>query len=143
MDGAKTSYSRLLSVLYQHKTSDKTTDQSVLEAYKKQFDEAINDDLNIPLALGVVWTMVKEPKSKDIYKLALEFDKVLGLSLDKAAPAEEEQDIPEDIKELAEKRYQAKKQKDFATADALRAKISEQGYAVLDSKDGYKIVKNN
>ena len=68
---------------------------------------------------------------------------MLGLSLDKAAPAEEEQDIPEDIKELAEKRYQAKKQKDFATADALRAKISEQGYAVLDSKDGYKIVKNN
>ena len=88
--------------------------------------------------------MVKEPKSKDIYKLALEFDKVLGLSLDKAAPAEEEeQDIPDEVKQIAEKRYQAKKQKDFATADALRAKISEMGYAVLDSKDGYKLTKNN
>lgn len=143
MDGAKTSYSRLLNALYQHKVSSVATDAAKLGEYKKQFDEAVNDDLNIPLALGVVWTMVKEPKSKDIYALALEFDKVLGLSLDNAQPSEEAQeDIPEEIKKLAEERFEAKKRKDFAVADALRAKLSESGYSVLDSKDGYKIVKN-
>ena len=134
---------RLLNALYQHKVSSVATDAAKLAEYKKQFDEAVNDDLNIPLALGVVWTMVKEPKSKDIYALALEFDKVLGLSLDNAQPSEEAQeDIPEEIKKLAEERFEAKKRKDFAVADALRAKLYESGYSVLDSKDGYKIVKN-
>ena len=141
MDGAKTSYARLLNTLYAHKISVNFTDPQILAEYKKQFDEAINDDLNIPLALGVVWTMVKEPKSKDIYALAIEFDKVLGLSLDKAQPAQEEQaDIPADIQKLAEERFDAKKRKDFATADELRAKLTELGYSVLDSKDGFKIV---
>ena len=65
----------------------------------------------------------------------------MGLSLDKAQPAQEEQtDIPEDIQKLAEERFEAKKRKDFAQADALRAKLTELGYSVLDSKDGFKIV---
>ena len=141
MDGAKTSYARLLNTLYAHKISSNSTDPQLLAQYKKQFDEAINDDLNIPLALGVVWTMVKELKSKDIYALAIEFDKVLGLSLDKAQPTEEEQaDIPEEIQKLAEERFEAKKRKDFATADALRAKIAQLGYSVLDSKEGFKLI---
>ncbi|MDE6885151.1 MAG: cysteine--tRNA ligase [Clostridia bacterium] len=143
MDGAKTSYARLLNVLYSHKISPAPTDRSILDEYKKAFDEAINDDLNIPLALGVLWTMVKAPKSKDIYALALQFDKVLGLSLDKAQPAEEEKiDVPQEIQDIAKQRFEAKKNRDFATADALRSKLSELGYSVLDSKDGYKIVKN-
>ena len=143
MDGAKTSYARLLNVLYSHKISPAPTDKSILDEYKKAFDEAINDDLNIPLALGVLWTMVKAPKSKDIYALALQFDKVLGLSLDKAQPAEEEKiDVPQEIQDIAKQRFEAKKNRDFATADALRSKLSELGYSVLDSKDGYKIVKN-
>ena len=141
LNGAKTSYARLLNTLYAHKISSNSTDPQLLAQYKKQFDEAINDDLNIPLALGVVWTMVKEPKSKDIYALAIEFDKVLGLSLDKAQPTEEEQaDIPEEIQKLAEERFEAKKRKDFATADALRAKIAQLGYSVLDSKEGFKLI---
>ena len=138
-----TGHARLLNTLYQHKTGAAVTAPEKLAEYKKQFDEAINDDLNIPLALGVVWTMVKEPKSKDIYALALEFDKVLGLSLDKAQPSEETQeDIPEDIKRIAQERYEAKKRKDFAQADALRNQLTQLGYSVLDSKDGYRIVKN-
>ena len=51
--------------------------------------------------------------------------------------------IPEDVKELAEKRYAAKKEKNWAVADALRAQISELGYVVKDSKDGYTIEKAN
>lgn len=144
MDGAKTSYARLLNVLYQHKVGQNAADENKLAEYKRQFDEAINDDLNIPLALGVVWTMIKEPKSKAVYDLALEFDKVLGLSLDKAKPSEtQEEQIPEDIRAIAEERYQAKKNRDFAKADELRNKLSELGYTVADSKDGYTVTSKN
>ena len=80
MDGAKTSYARLLNVLYQHKVGQNAADENKLAEYKRQFDEAINDDLNIPLALGVVWTMINDPKRKAVSDLALEFDKVVGLS---------------------------------------------------------------
>ena len=144
MDGAKTSYARLLSALYQHKVGQNTIAEDKLAEYKRQFDEAINDDLNIPLALGVVWTMIKEPKSKAIYDLALQFDKVLGLSLDTAQPAKEEQEqIPEDVRKIADERYEAKKRKDFALADELRVKLSDMGYTVTDTKDGYNISSKN
>lgn len=144
MDGAKTSYARLLNSLYQHKVGKNTIEQEKLAEYKKQFDEAVNDDLNIPLALGVVWTMIKEPKSKAIYDLALQFDKVLGLDFDKAQPSKDEQEqVPEEIRKIAEERYEAKKRKDFALADELRGKLSDLGYTVMDTKDGYTISSKN
>lgn len=143
MDGAKVSYARLLGVLYQHKTSDATTDKEVIENYKKQFVDAINDDLNVPLALGILWKAVKEPKSKDIYALALDFDKVLGLSLDKAKPEEQPKiDAPQEVVDLAEQRKQAKKDKNYALADEIRAKITALGYTVTDTKEGYTLTKN-
>lgn len=143
MDGAKVSYARLLGVLYQHKTSEATTDKEVIENYKKQFVDAINDDLNVPLALGILWKAVKEPKSKDIYALALDFDKVLGLSLDKAKPEEQPKiDAPQEVVDLAEQRKQAKKDKNYALADELRAKITALGYTVTDTKEGYTLTKN-
>ena len=144
LDGAKTAYARLLAVLYKHKTSQTKTDDAKIEDYKKQFADAINDDLNIPLALGVLWKAVKEPASRDIYDMALDFDKVFGLSLDKArpdetAPAEE---IPQEIIELAQKRADAKKAKNYAEADALRAEINSRGYSVTDTKEGNPVTKN-
>ena len=94
--------------------------------------------------MGVLWTAVKEPASKDIYALALDFDKVFGLSLDKAKPEEvaPAENVPEEIKELAERRAAAKKAKNYAEADALRAQINSRGYSVTDTKDGYSLAKN-
>ena len=144
MDAAKVSYSRLLSALYQHKMSQEKTSDEVLAKYKKDFEDAINDDLNIPLALGVLWTMTKEKKSKDIFELALEMDKVFGLNLKDAKldVSDAQEDVPEDIKKMAEERLNAKKNKDWATADSLRNEIKAKGYSILDSKDGYTIVKD-
>ncbi len=143
LDAAKSAYARLLSLLFKHKSSNVATDKDLLESYEKDFEEAIDDDLNIPLALGVLWKMIKENKSKDIYELALKFDKVLGLSLDTAACDEEEprEDIPAEIVELCERRKAAKSNKDYAGADALRSEIAAQGYTVVDTKDGYKVTK--
>ncbi len=144
MDAAKVSYNRLLSSLFQHKISQVQTSEEILSKYKKEFEDAINDDLNIPLALGVLFTMLKEPKSKDIFNLALEFDKVFGLNLKNAHEdlSNANNDAPKEIVELAEERLNAKKNKDFAKADELRNKIKELGYSILDSKEGYRIVKD-
>ena len=140
MDAAHTSYERLRNALYAHKMSATPTDPAVIEELAKKFRGAVEDDMNIPFALGVLWDAVKLPKSKDVYKLALDFDKVLGLSLDKVtAPAPEKIDVPEDIAALAEARFAAKKEKNWAEADRLRAVILEKGYVIKDTKEGYTI----
>ena len=140
MDAAHTSYERLRNALYAHKMSADATDPAVIADLMKRFRDAVEDDMNIPFALGVLWEAVKLPKSKDIYKLALEFDKVLGLSLDKVtAPAPEKIDVPEEIAALAEARFAAKKEKNWAEADRLRAEIAEKGYVIKDTKEGYTI----
>lgn len=139
---AQTAYKRLLNALYEHKIGKNATDSAVIEKYKTDFQSAIDDDLNIPLALGILWTMTKEAPSKDIYTLALEFDKVLGLDLNKAAPAEKEKiEVPDDIKAIADERFEARKAKNWAESDRLRDILAEKGYAVIDSKDGYTLEK--
>ena len=143
IEAAQTAYRRLLAELYQHKVAvGAVTDPEKLEGYRQAFRSAINDDINIPLALGVLWTMVKQPYSRDIYELALDFDKVFGLSLDKAKPEEKPPvEVSEDIRAVAEQRWQARKEKNWAESDRLRTVLAEKGYAVLDGKDGYKLEK--
>ena len=83
--------------------------------------------------------MVKaENKSNDVYKLALEFDKVFGLSLDVVEEGQSE-DIPEEIKDLAKLRWVAKQNRNWADADKYRDEIISKGFKILDSKDGYEI----
>ena len=114
----------------------------MLNKYKEDFLSAINDDINLPLAMGVLWSMVKEKPSKDIFALALEFDKVFGLNLKDAKEEVKEEapvEVPDDIKAIAEERWQARKDKNWAKSDELRAVLAQKGYVVVDSKDGYTI----
>lgn len=143
LDGAKVARERLMLALAAHKASSGKTAQEKLDKYKEDFLNAVNDDINVPLALGVLFQAIKEPKSNDIYKLALEFDKVLGLSLDVLPEIKEEPvELPEEIVQLVNERAEAKKNRDFAKADAIRAKITELGYTILDTKDGAKVTPN-
>jgi len=143
LTSAKTARERLNASVFAHKESKEGTDKAVIEKYRTQFCEAINDDLNIPLALAVLFDVLREKKSKDIYALALEFDKILGLSLDKASAPQvvpqASDDIPAEIKNLSDLRTQAKRDKNFAQADAYRKQIEALGYAVTDTKDGVRI----
>ncbi len=142
LKAAQVAYNRMLNALYEHKISKDATDEGVLNSYREQFRSAVNDDINIPLSLGVVWTMLKEKPSRDIYNLALEFDKVLGLSLDKAKPAVKEPIVvPDDIKAIADERFKARQEKNWAESDRLRDILSEKGYIVKDAKDGYSLEK--
>jgi cysteinyl-tRNA synthetase len=144
LDASKVARTRLLQLVYAHKNGTNSADAEKLQQYKKQFEGAINDDLNIPFALGVLWTMLKDmPASKDVFNMALDMDRVFGLSLDDCEPkkAEDSQQIPAEVVELATQRADAKKQKDFAKADELRGKIEALGFDIKDTRQGYQISK--
>lgn len=135
---AKNSLKNFKAAAWEHKNDTNLLSEEAKNRYQEDFLNAINDDLNMPVALAVCQKLLKEPKSKDVYALITKFNEVLGLNLDE----EQKDEVPQEIKDMAEKRWQAKKNKDFATADALRAEISKQGYTINDKKDGYEIVKN-
>lgn len=106
--------------------------------YYAKFLKALNEDLNMPRALAVVWEMVKsdlpsEHKSAEL----LAMDKVLGLELDKYVGQEIE--VPSEVKKLIEEREKARGEKDFKKSDELRSEIKKLGFEVLDSADGVKI----
>lgn len=139
---AKVARNNLLKLLENHKNSLDKADEELLNKYKQKFIDAISDDLNTPLAIGVIWTLLKEKPSIDIYNLIIDFDKSLGLKLDEGI-IDETKDIPEEIESLAKERWEAKKNKDYKLADDLRNTITSKGYNVLDNREGYTIEKIN
>ncbi len=108
--------------------------------YKKKFLEAINDDLNMPEALAVVWQLLKSDLADEAKKgTLLDFDKVLGLDLDKIKV--ERIIVPAEVKKLAEARQAARQNKDWQKADELRKKIREKGFTIDDKTEGFEIGK--
>ena len=115
----------------------------------QDFGDALGDDLNIAEALSAVFKLQKAANTAlaakawqlDAGKVVLEtfrkFNTVLG-SLDMDA---EEESIPAEIMELAEKRQAARKAKDFAMADALRDELKSKGYVIEDTPAGMKVKK--
>ena len=141
MDAAKAAYAKLCAQLVAHKNNPATTDKAILDDYKAKFEDAINDDLNVPLAIGVLWTMLKLPKSKDVYNLALAFDKVFALDFDKVKEEKVQIEVPQNVKALAEERLAARKNKNWAESDRLRDQIAALGYVIKDTAGGYEIDK--
>ena len=139
MDAAKAAYSKLCSTLLAHKNSDAKTDSQVLDEYKQKFEDAICDDLNVPLALGVLWTMLRLPKSRDVYQLALTFDKIFALNLDKIKQEKVQIEVPQNVVALAEARKTARQNKNWAESDRLRDEIAALGYSIKDTATGYEI----
>lgn len=106
---------------------------------EERFHKAINDDLNMPLAMSVVWDAIKNvKKSKKIARLLDKFDTVLALDLARE-PEVKNNDIPEEVVALAEKRKKARQDKNWTESDRLRDEILEKGYSIKDCKDGYEI----
>ena len=116
-------------------------DRKKLEEIEHNFHEAINDDMNMPLAMSYVWEAVRySKKSQEVADLLLKFDTVLGLKIDKE-PEQEDIEIPQDVLALMEQRKQARQEKNWAESDRLRDLIKEKGYEVKDTKDGMNISK--
>lgn len=112
--------------------------------FEGEFFDALNDDLNTPKALAIMWEMIRSdhPTSAKAESI-LRMDKILGLSLDtierKQVQAEQEE-IPSEVLALVKEREQLRKQKKFHLADGLRARIKKIGYEVIDKK-GETVIK--
>ncbi len=105
--------------------------------YEQKFADSINDDLNIPKALGVMWEMLNDtsqPTSAKMQSL-LKFDKVLGLKLDQPPQI----NIPKEVQNLADRREQARLARDFSKSDELRQQIDALGFEVEDTSNGPKL----
>ncbi len=115
----------------------KSKRKEVKSNYKSQFKSIINDDLNTPEALALLWKVLKDKglKNEEKYNLVLDFDKVLGLNL------EEKTELPKEIVRLALKREEYRKEKNFEEADEIRKKIEKEGYEIEDKEMGYKLKK--
>lgn len=145
LDAAASGYKNLSQRILKLKTeidSGNTSDKSLIETYRERFSAKINDDLNMPEAMSVIWELLKEEKitSADKLELIYEFDKVTGLRLNEIKE-EIPSEIPEEIQKLAVKRIDAKKKKDFKLADEIRSLIKEKGYEIADTKDGFTLKK--
>ena len=142
LSSARENYRNIVTALRRHRDASATTNPQTLQELRQAFIDAINNDLNTPVALAVLHQALKQPESHDIYELiTTEFDQVLSLSLDTAVNTNSTVAIPDTITALAEQRLQAKQQRDWATADALRNKITAEGYQINDTVDGYIITK--
>ena len=149
LDNAAAAYRKLTAKIASVLDGSGDHDGEAYSSLKKRFTDALDNDLNTALAVTAVYDVLKADTSNAVkLRLIDEFDKVLSLGLIEAAKksasegsGEAEDDIPEEIKALAEQRKAARKDKNFALADEIRDKIAALGYTVTATREGTKITK--
>ncbi len=127
---------------------NKLGNEKLRNEYKTKFIDAINEDLNMPTGLSVVWQISVDQKVKAIDKLSLieKFDKVLGLKLIENSEQKtlrlrsgQADNIPGEVLELAKEREKARSEKNWQKSDKLRLEIENKGYELEDTKNGFKL----
>lgn len=116
-------------------------DLSLIAAYTKRFEEAVNDDLNMPVALSIMLELSADERVgvAPKYRLLLKMDEILGLGLE--AMEDAAVTVPQELRQLIVQREEARKRKDWASADRLREEIMQHGFSILDTPKGPKIEK--
>ena len=148
LDNAKAAYNKLTARIGKIVSDAKDTkaEPDEISALEEGFRAAMDDDLNTSNAMTALYDILKAEASPAAKAAAIEnIDKVLSLGLIEAAKKSaepSEDDIPEEVKALAEERAQARKAKDFAKADELRDRIAALGYTVKETRQGTVITKN-
>jgi cysteinyl-tRNA synthetase len=151
INASKTAYSRFVNGALEHKKAIEQKDKidiGVINRFRNEFESAVSDDLNIPKALGIAWNVIKnKEKSRELFNLLLEFDKILGLDLDIAEEKKEnekkdikEPEIDDKVKSLIEKRQQAREAKNWDMADKIREELGNMGIIIKDTPKGARIV---
>jgi len=130
LDNAKNSLNRLKKICL-----DLKNDSSKNEEYLKEFKESMDDDLNTPNALQVLWKLVRDKNAKGKFLTVKKIDEVFCLKLLKKEIIR----IPEEIKKLVMEREKARKEKNWELADSIRKKIFDRGFKIDDSENGPKI----
>ncbi|MBP6883696.1 MAG: cysteine--tRNA ligase [Candidatus Pacebacteria bacterium] len=135
LEGAETALKRLYNL---YNDLGEAVGTPVLK-YQESFKKYVQDDLDTPRGLSLLWDVLKDEHIDNADKKAtiLDFDKVLGLDFVNLKADV----IPVEVMELVALREQARTDKDFKLSDEIRAKINALGYEVKDTADGQKILK--
>ncbi|MCL2720302.1 MAG: cysteine--tRNA ligase [Treponema sp.] len=149
LQGAKNSRKSLLNKirsLAENAEAQREDEREIINRYIEGFDRAIEDDLNTPRALAEVWGLLKEgPATQDTLAAVFDMDRVLGLGLENAVKNEnsdencknvENSEFLSEINDLINKRINAKKAKDFTTADNIRQSLKNRGIILEDGPSG-------
>ena len=148
LDNAAVAYNKLTAkIAAVLKEEQGGIEQAKYDELMKGFREALDNDLNTSLAITALYDALKADTTAAT-KLALirEYDKVLSLDLIEAAQRganteEKADDIPQEVRDLAAQRAEARKAKNFALADELREKITQLGYVIEETRQGTNIRK--
>jgi len=132
IQGALNSYRKLKNVCLGLESSE-----GVNQEYLDEFQERINDDLDMPGALAVIWKLVRDDSAKSKVGTIRKMDEVFGLKLLEGGKIE----VPEEILKLVKERQKARGEKDFGKSDLLRNEILEKGFVVRDGEDGFRLEK--
>ena len=129
---SQNSYERLKNIINELKDDKKTN-----KKYLKEFEKAMDDDLNTSMALQVLWKLVRDEKASGKIKIIKKMDEVFGLDLLKR----EKLLIPSDVKKLIDEREKYRKNKNWQKADDLRNRIRDLGFKLDDTDEGPKLGK--
>jgi cysteinyl-tRNA synthetase len=129
LDAAQTALSRLYQAV-----ADMPEPTSASKKFTDEFISALNEDLNTPKAVSIVWELLKGdlPLGEKAATI-LKFDEVLGLSLKNARSiVRKEKEVPAEVQKMLREREALRKEKKFEEADKIREKIIEMGFKVED-----------
>jgi len=138
IDSANVAFNKLKAKVIEYKKAD-LAEESVNLKPLDDFYRACQNDLNIPLGVGIMWDMINDNSisNGNKYLILLEMDKVLGLRFNEMK--EEEQVFDDEILKLVNERQEARKIKDYKTSDRIRDELFKMGIALEDKPDGVRI----
>lgn len=150
LKSAKKGLERLRNCVKTHSSSNKDVSDEKINEYRRRFLEAMNNDLDSPTALSIIWEIArKENKSKKYADLIGEMDEIMGLdiSMEKILEREHKEEekvkreLDIDIKKLICEREVARQHKEWGKADKIRAELEQKGIRIKDTREGIKIEK--
>ena len=140
MDNVKSAYDKLLKTAARIKADSKDgeVDKTLFNEYKERFLDALGNDFNTSMAITVLYEALKaDTNNATKYAILKDFDTVLCLDLDKEAETQSiDSELEAYILKKIEERKEAKKNKDFATADAIRDELAAKGITLKDTREG-------
>jgi len=129
LKASQKSYQRLKNIISEIK------DKGINKEYLKEFENAINNDLDMPGALRVLWGLIRDEKAKGKLETIKKMDGIFGLNLLKMKKIK----VPNNVKKLVQEREKSRKEKNWKRADDIRKEINKLGYVLEDTGRGYKI----
>jgi len=148
LKSAQVAYKKLVELVKEWRGGGRTTvsveDVDKINSFTEKFQDKINNDLNIPEALAVVWKVAKSNiPNPDKLDLILDFDQVLGLELERVSRESRVSRVPREVKELVNKREELREQQKWAGADKIRKQIEKLGWKIEDALQGSKVKRSN